>query len=148
MSSNDIRVVVGVDGSEPSKLALRWGARIATANNATLHAVIAWQYPALYGAATLPIEWNPADDAKATLTETLQEVFDDKPPVEITEAVIEGHPAHVLLDAAKDALMVVVGSRGHGGFVGLLLGSISANVAEHADCPVLVVHTPASEATP
>jgi nucleotide-binding universal stress UspA family protein len=134
------RVVVGVDGSKESIRALRWAARAATATGARLEAVAAWDYPATYGWAAWPQEWNPANDAKRALASTVDEVFGAERPSDLQLIVREGGAARVLLEESKGALMLVVGSRGHGGFAGLLLGSVSANVAEHANCPVLVMH--------
>jgi nucleotide-binding universal stress UspA family protein len=134
------RVVVGVDGSPESRQALRWAARIAGPVGAHLEAVNAWDYPATYGWAAWPAGWEPARDAHQALTAVVDEVFDEHRPPGIELIVREGGAARVLLEQAKGATMLIVGSRGHGGFAGLLLGSVSANVAEHADCPVLVVH--------
>jgi nucleotide-binding universal stress UspA family protein len=134
------RVVVGVDGSKESIRALRWAARAATVTGARLEAVAAWDYPATYGWAGWPQEWNPANDAKGALTSTVDEVFGTERPGDLQLIVREGGAARVLLEESKDALMLIVGSRGHGGFAGLLLGSVSANVAEHATCPVLIMH--------
>jgi nucleotide-binding universal stress UspA family protein len=74
------------------------------------------------------------------LEDTLQAAFGDQLPAGMVAEVREGGAARVLLDAAEGASLLVVGSRGHGGFAGLLLGSVSANVAEHASCPVLIIH--------
>lgn len=134
------RIVVGVDGSEHSQKALRWAAFLAATFGAKLEAVTAWEYPPGYGWASVPPEWDPGRDMENVLKETLRTVFGDHPPAGIVAQVREGGAARVLLDAAEGASMLVVGSRGHGGFVGLLLGSVSANVAEHAACPVLIIH--------
>ena len=134
------RIVVGVDGSRHSQQALRWGAYFAAIFGARLEAVIAWEFPSSYGWASVPPEWNPGQDMEKVLTETVRAVFGDQPPVSLQQQVREGGAARVLLDAGKGAIMLVVGSRGHGGFAGLLLGSVSANVAEHASSPVLVIH--------
>ncbi len=139
-ASSGPRVVVGVDGSEPSKLALRWAARVAEATGATIEAVAAWSYPVGYTMAAVPAEWNPQNDTQQMLTDTVTEVLADHKPGTVTAIVREGGAAQALLDVSKGATMLIVGSRGHGGFAGLLLGSVSSNVAEHADCPVLVVH--------
>jgi nucleotide-binding universal stress UspA family protein len=134
------RIVVGVDGSRPSQQALRWGAHLAATFGAGLDAVTAWEYPYTYGWGSVPSDWDPAEDMRKVLDETVQEVFGDQPPAGMRRQVHEGGAAKVLLDASRGAIMLVVGSRGHGGFAGLLLGSVSANVAEHASCPVLVIH--------
>jgi nucleotide-binding universal stress UspA family protein len=135
------RVVVGVDGSAQSRQALRWAANVAAAAGAQLDAIAAWQYPiTTWGFGAIPLVWSPAQDADKSLTEAVDEVFGAHRPVELRLVVQEGNAAKVLLDESRDALMLVVGSRGHGGFAGLLLGSVSANVAEHATCPVLVIH--------
>jgi nucleotide-binding universal stress UspA family protein len=135
------RVVVGVDGSAQSKQALRWAANFAATSGAQLDAITAWQYPiTTWGYGAIPLVWSPAQDADKALTQAVDEVFGAQRPEDMRLAVREGNAAKVLLDESKDALMLVVGSRGHGGFAGLLLGSVSASVAEHATCPVLVVH--------
>jgi nucleotide-binding universal stress UspA family protein len=134
------RIVVGVDGSQPSQQALRWGAHLAAVFGAGLDAVTAWAFPATYGWGSVPSDWDPAQDMRTALDQTVQAVFGDQPPAGLRRLVNEGGAAEVLLDACQGAIMLVVGSRGHGGFAGLLLGSVSANVAEHASCPVLVIH--------
>jgi nucleotide-binding universal stress UspA family protein len=134
------RVIVGVDGSEQSKQALRWAAHFAATAGARVEAVTSWQYPTAYGWDAGPIEWNPEQDMEKVLTQTVDEVFGANRPHDMRLTVREGNAAKVLLEQSADALLLVVGSRGHGGFAGLLLGSVSANVAEHATCPVLVIH--------
>jgi nucleotide-binding universal stress UspA family protein len=135
------RIVVGVDGSDQSKLALRWAARIAAAEGARLEAIIAWELPTLaYG--YVGSGYSPRDEMHKVLIASVDDVFEGHRPDGMQLRSLSGSAAGVLLEASRDALMVVVGSRGHGGFVGLLLGSVSARVAEHATCPVLVVHEP------
>jgi nucleotide-binding universal stress UspA family protein len=136
--STGLRIVVGVDGSENSLLALHWAAFLAAPIGATVDAVIAWQLPVSYGWAAP--QWDPHAEMTAVLNESVQAVFGDRPPVPIRAHAREGGAARVLIEASHGAQMLVVGSRGHGGFVGLLIGSVSASVAEHAACPVLVVH--------
>jgi len=134
-------VVVGVDGSEASKSALRWSKLMATATNSTIDAVLVFQYPvAASGWAPAPADWNSGDDAQKTLTATVDEVFGADRPLGMRLIVREGDAARVLLHESADAQMLIIGSRGHGGFMGLLLGSVSAKCAEHATCPVLVLH--------
>ncbi len=137
---SEARIVVGVDGSAQSRRALSWAARIAEATGASVDAVTAWHYPVSYGWSYVPDDWSPEVDAKRCLEETIAAVFPDGCPARLNLVVREGLPAKVLLEASKSAVVLVVGSRGHGGFTGLLLGSVSANCAEHASCPVLVVH--------
>jgi nucleotide-binding universal stress UspA family protein len=133
-------IVVGVDGSEPSKQALRWAVKVAAPFGARLVAVAAWDYPSTYGWAAWPVDWDLAKDTQKLLTETVDEVFGADRPADLELLVHQGGASAVLLKESAGALMLIVGSRGHGGFAGLLLGSVSANVAEHAKCPVLVVH--------
>jgi nucleotide-binding universal stress UspA family protein len=134
------RIVVGVDGSTPSKQALRWAARIAAASHARIDAVAAWQFPPSFGWSVVPNDWSPHADTERNLTETVDEVFGADRPANMRLTAREGNSTAILLDESDGALMLIVGSRGHGGFAGLLLGSVSAAVAEHANCPVLVVH--------
>jgi nucleotide-binding universal stress UspA family protein len=134
------RVIVGVDGSPQSKQALRWAAHFATGAHAGLDVVATWQNPTNFGWSVVPNDWHPARDTEKAATEVVDEVFGADRPSDLNIIVGEGHPATVLIGKSAGALMVVVGSRGHGGFAGLLLGSVSAAVAEHAACPVVVVH--------
>ncbi len=147
------RVVVGVDGSASSDQALRWAHFLAQTLRTDLDAVTAWQSPATWAAAgwtALPPDtWNPAADATTLLESAIDRVLGESHRSSILLSVREGSAARVLLDASQGAQALVVGSRGHGGFAGLLLGSVSAACAEHAKCPVLVVHgdTPPPGAT-
>jgi nucleotide-binding universal stress UspA family protein len=134
------RVVVGVDGSAQSRQALRWAAHFAKGADADVEAVAAWQYPYTSGMAAVVVAWNPREDMEKVLTQTVDDAFGPDRPANLELTVREGNAAKVLIDASHGALMLVVGSRGHGGFAGLLLGSVSANVAERATCPVLVLH--------
>ncbi len=97
----------------------------------------AWAGP---GYAVAPMNWNPEEDAQRVLDDTVAQAYGTDPPPSLKLTVQVGGAARVLLEASTDARMLVVGSRGHGGFVGLLLGSVSGACAEHAHCPVLVVH--------
>lgn len=139
-SVNKPSIVVGVDGSDSSRQALSWAVHYAGLIGAKVDAVISWNYPAGYGMSGAISDWNPGDDARELLAETIASVLGGDIAVPLSEVVREGNPAQILLDETKDAQMLVVGSRGHGGFAGLLLGSVSAHCAEHAHCPVLVVH--------
>ena len=132
------RVVVGVDASEESKEALRWAARYARLVGATLDVVHAWHLADEHAwLQSLPPPANPTDVAHKALATVVEDVV---PSDVITHSSVrEGHAADVLVDAARGAALLVVGSRGHGGFDGLLLGSVSAQCAEHAPCTVVVV---------
>jgi nucleotide-binding universal stress UspA family protein len=133
-------IVVGLDGSPQSRQALRWAADLAQLLGAPINVVTAWQYPTTYGYASPLPDWNPEADMRQVQTEAIGGVFGHETPAGLTQILEPGSPAAVLLAASETALMLVVGSRGHGGFAGLLLGSVSATVAEHASCPVLIVH--------
>jgi nucleotide-binding universal stress UspA family protein len=137
------RIVVGVDGSPISKVALRWAVNQARLTGATVDAVIAWQYPeAMHGNAwTAMLVEEPGFDvlAEKELTEAIKEVTGPDPDVTINPVVVEGWPAEVLLNAAEGADLLVVGSRGRGGLTSALLGSVSQNCAHHATCPVLII---------
>ncbi|MEO6503003.1 MAG: universal stress protein [Jatrophihabitantaceae bacterium] len=139
------RIVVGVDGSKPSHEALRWARFMADVTGSTLEAIMVWQRISAYGAgaagwAAFPPDWNPAEEARRVLADTVAEVFGPSTPEGMTMTVREGGAAHALIEMSGGARMLVVGSRGHGGFAGLLLGSVSTACAEHATCPVLVIH--------
>lgn len=134
------RIVVGVDGSIQSRQALRWAAQFAATNASIVRAVSAWEFPATYGWASWPNDWDPPRDAERLIDETIEQTFGDQPPVTFEKVVREGSAAKILIDESRFATMVVVGSRGHGGMAGVLLGSVSGKVAEYAACPVLVVH--------
>lgn len=133
-------VVVGVDGSTSSKAALVWAAGQAKRTGAHLIAVMTWEFPTSYGwPSPVPDDLELADDARSLLEESLDEVLGPDPDIETNVVVMEGHPARVLVELSKTASLVVVGSRGHGEFAGMLLGSVSEHLAAHAHCPVVVV---------
>ena len=135
------KIVVGVDGSDSSKAALAWAIRQAQLTGAPLEAVMTWDYPISYGWMIVPENVDLQADATAELEKVVKEATEDivDPSVEITSRVVQGHPALVLVNEAADASLVVVGSRGHGEFAGMLLGSVSEHLSTHAPCPVLIV---------
>lgn len=134
-------MIVGVDGSEPSVAALRYAAELAPRLGLRMRALAVWNYPSfLYGGYYPQLDWTPEDDALRIVTRAAEEVFGATTPEWFATRTRQGRPTEVLIDESAHAEMLVLGSRGHGGFAGLLLGSVSAACAEHAQCPVLVVH--------
>ena len=143
------RIVVGVDGSAASVKALRWAAQQATMTDATLDVVLAWEPPTiadsapLFGApsmARVPVSTEEVlDSAQRRLDEVIDATNARASGAKIAAKVVEGHPAPVLIQAAQDADLLVVGSSGHGAFIGMLLGSVTGHVTAHAPCPVVVV---------
>lgn len=134
-------IIVGVDGSDSSVEALREAAEIAEALDLPLEAIITWEFPVMGEYRPIP-GWSPEEDAKTILSSAVSQAFPDAPPPFLTTTTAPGPAARTLIELSEDARMLVLGSRGHGGFVGMLLGSVSAACAEHAHCPVLVVHRP------
>ncbi len=99
----------------------------------------AWQYPTTWGSTIpLPDGYDPAADARAVADPVATALRAEFPTVDVTNRLVEGHPAEVLVDASRHAVLLVVGSRGHGAFAGMLLGSVSEHCVTHAHCPVLV----------
>lgn len=133
-------IVVGVDGSEPSKAALKWAAQQAQLTHAELIAVTAWEMPINYGwtAIYLP-DIDLHHDSQLTLERTVKEALGDHEGLAMRIFVKEGHPAVVLLRMSAKADLLVLGSRGRGAFTGMLLGSVSDHCVHHAACPVVIV---------
>ena len=142
MYGNVPRIVVGVDGSPSSREAMSWAVRQARLMHGVVDAVIAWHYPvpmAAFGVAPVTIDDVGFDEIGA---KTLADVVSNTPDandVSIRQLVIRGNPAQVLLDTAAGADLLVVGCRGHNGFAGALLGSVSQHCVHHASCPVVVI---------
>jgi len=145
------KIVVGVDGSDASRAALRWAIEEARLRHADVVAVHTWVMP------TFPAEigYVPQVDftemlpgleqsAQRLVEGVVAEVGGDDPGVEVRAVAAEGTPAAVLLEEAADAELLVVGSRGRGGLTGLLLGSVSQRLAQHAPCPLLIHRGPSS----
>lgn len=133
------RIVVGVDGSEISLRALEWAVRQAELTDASLEIVAAWEWPTGLGWSSIPNGYNPEHDTKDTLGPVIEDLRASHQLVNITAKVIEGHPAQVLVDESRGADLLVVGSRGHGEFVGMLIGSTSEHCVSSAYCPVVVI---------
>ncbi|WP_230195891.1 universal stress protein [Streptomyces coriariae] len=139
------RIVVGVDGSDPSKAALRLAADQAELTGGVVEAIFAWELPLRWSGLAPPTDTKLADyqeQAGRLLDRVIDEVFGPERSVEIRPRSAQGHPAAVLLDAAAGARLLVVGNRGHGGFAEALLGSVSQHCVQHAPCPVVVVRGP------
>jgi nucleotide-binding universal stress UspA family protein len=138
-------IVVGVDGSEHAGLALRFAVDEATLRGARLRIVAAWDIaPAVYSGGFAPgfdQETVDAfrDTAETVVREALAEAKRLQPALDLEGRTREGQAAEVLLEEANDALLLVVGNRGRGGFASLLLGSVSQQLVHHSPCPVLVV---------
>jgi nucleotide-binding universal stress UspA family protein len=134
-------VVVGYDGSPAAGSALDRSLSMASALEVSLQIIGVWQYPTVYGGYPLA-GWTPEQDMQTMIDGALRERFEGDVPSWVGTSTPQGGAAQTLIEASRDAQMLVVGSRGHGGFAGLLLGSVSSACAEHASCPVLVMHAP------
>jgi nucleotide-binding universal stress UspA family protein len=146
------RIVVGVDGSETSRQALRWAAEEALAHDAELNVVHAWDSPSPgAGVGLSPGRRAPAaveeqhGAAEQLVRDVVKEELGGSPLSNVRPSIGRGSAASVLLEAAKGADLLVVGSRGLGGFAGLLLGSVSTKMANHAGCPVVIVRPAAPQ---
>jgi nucleotide-binding universal stress UspA family protein len=145
------RIVVGVDGSEHARRALRWAVDEARLRGSVVIAVHAYTIPPVLLAPEPPLGAPPAppdprlierleEAAERLLADEVEQV--DTDDVTVEGRVVTGLAADALLQAAEEGEMLVVGSRGHGGFKGLLLGSVSQQVAHHARCPLVIVPLP------
>ena len=134
------RIVVGIDGSDSSIAALCWAANQAESTGSGLEVIITWEWPTTVGwAPPFAADYTPEGDARRVLDEAVEKVRSTHPDVDVRSIVIEGHPAPALIEASRGADLLVLGSRGHGQFVGMLLGSVSEHCVTHAHCPVLVL---------
>jgi nucleotide-binding universal stress UspA family protein len=139
-------IIVGIDGSERSRRALGWAINEAAARHAPLTVLTAIPTVIGYWGGT-PVAYPGDEDLVKRARKLAQEETDDvlaeaglkSGPLSVTVRAVNGPPAYALLQAAADADMIVVGSRGAGGFKRLLLGSVSTQVTQHAHCPVVVI---------
>ena len=148
------RIVVGVDGSASSEQALRWALRQAKLTSATIEAVIAWHFPFISGGYT----WPPAGvlvssldfrkTAERMLADTVSRATSGDFSASVTQEVLEGDAAAVLIRESAGADLLVVGSRGHGGLAEALLGSVGQHCVHHAACPVVIVRSDVMAASP
>jgi nucleotide-binding universal stress UspA family protein len=136
-------VVVGFDGSPSSRKALTWAVAEAADHASDLVVLNVWEHTLLPPAGSVSVsERYVPDQSQHTaedLLEEIKEVLGENPPVLVQPRVKQGNPAKVLIEESADSDLLVVGTRGHGGFRGLLLGSVSQHVAAHAKCSVTVV---------
>jgi nucleotide-binding universal stress UspA family protein len=136
-------IVVGVDGSPGSRKALAWAAAEAATHGSDLHVVNAWEHTLMppAGSVTVSEHYVPDDSQRTSddLVRVIKEELGEEPPVVVQPLVRQGRPAKVLIEESTDADLLVVGTRGHGGFAGLVLGSVSQHVAAYAKCPVAVI---------
>lgn len=136
-------ILVGVDGSPPSRTALTWAAAEAADHGAELVVLTVWERTLLPPMGSGGVPKSPVPDPRQRATEDLLAIIKaelgEDPPVLVQPRVEQGHAAEVLIEQSADADLLVVGTRGRGGFLGLVLGSVSQHVAAYAKCPVTVV---------
>ncbi|MEI8083436.1 MAG: universal stress protein [Actinomycetes bacterium] len=141
-------IVVGVDGSDSSANALAWALEHAASSGMRVRAIACWQALDSYALAEANVPESVFEDqAQARLRQSMdlaaykrkQTTAADEAVV-VETAVLRGNPAPTLIEASKQANLLVVGNRGHGGFIGMLLGSVAQHCAAHSKCPVVVVH--------
>lgn len=135
-------IVVGFDGSPSALDALSWAAHQAELTAVGVEVLVCWESPSSYGwPVPIPDDFDPESDIRDTLEGSLNPVRTAHPGVSIEARIVHGHPAPALVEASKGAGLLVVGSRGHGEFVGMVIGSVSEYCAAHGHCPVLVHRT-------
>jgi nucleotide-binding universal stress UspA family protein len=140
--------VVGVDGSAGGDKALRWAVAEAELRGAMLHIVVGAWYTQIWSVyAPIPAV-ELTESAAPILSQAVGVARAQWPDVLIREDIVVEPPAKALIEASKDASVLVVGSRGRGGFAGLLLGSVSQQCIVHAACPVVVVPSSPDERPP
>ncbi|HWF17492.1 MAG TPA: universal stress protein [Acidimicrobiales bacterium] len=134
------RIVVGIDGSTTSGATLEWATKQAKVTGSNLEVLNIWEWPANLGQPVpIPSDFDPRTEATNEVERVVKGVRDKFPGVAIHTHVVEGHPAPTLVEASREADLLVVGSRGQGEFTGMLLGSVSDYVAHHARCPVVII---------
>jgi nucleotide-binding universal stress UspA family protein len=148
-SESDARplVVVGVDSSEGSLAALRWAARYGAATGTPVRAVLVWHYPTTASApppghAPAEVQQEVEGEEADTLREAIAKAAPDAAGAQVHGVVRYGHPAEALIDESSRADLLVVGRRGHGGFLGMHIGSVSQHCVNGSHCPVVVVRSP------
>ncbi len=136
-------IVVGVDGSPSRRKALTWAAAEAAEHGADLVVLNVWEHTLLPPAGSVSVSerYVPDESQRTTddLLQVIKEELGEEPPVAVQARVKQGRPAKVLIEESANADLLVVGHRGHGGFAGLVLGSVSQQAAAHAKCSVAVI---------
>lgn len=134
------RIVVGVDGSEEGTAALRWALEEARIRNSPVEVIYAFSgLPDLSEIVVLDDEKDAMIEAEELIRVVVDEAVQGMPGVPVSSRVIGGRPSHVLIESSIGADLLVVGSRGRGGFTELMLGSVSQQCVHHARCPVAVI---------
>ncbi|MGW1534806.1 universal stress protein [Streptomyces aureus] len=134
------RVVVGVDGSASSYEALRWALRYAGLVGGAVDAVAVWELPGLYGWSGPAVDMDfDEEESRRRMRTEMAEALGPEAADAVSTRLVHGNATDVLLRAAEGAEILVVGSRGRGGFASALLGSVSQHLAQHATCPVVIV---------
>lgn len=136
-------IIVGVDGSDSSIEALRQGEKLAVALGCRLIAIGCWTIPTVY---QVPFSLGNIDfkgTARDILDNAIERAFGLDWPENLTIELVQGSARQTLIEASRNATLLVLGRRGFGGFKGLLMGSVSAACAAHAHCPVVIVHATA-----
>ena len=137
-------IIVGVDGSEHSQQVLEWAMKEAALKQAPLTVLAVHQVAGSYWTRSpiiFPADLSDQEKSRQAAEEAVSQAADRLgiPPASVTVQAVSGLPAQLLIDASKDADLVVIGRRGGGGFAGLMMGSVSSQVSHHAACPVVVI---------
>lgn len=143
MQSSELvpRVVVGVDGSPASHAALRWAVHHARMVGGAVEAIYVWDTPSARGWSGPAVDPDfDLEQARERFAQEVRTVFPGEQPPRLQEHLVQGDPSEALIQASEGAELLVVGHRGMGGFARAMLGSVSQRCAQHAACPVVVVH--------
>ncbi len=139
------KIVVGVDGSDLGSEALRWAVEEAALRGMEVHAVTAWWIPGGFGDVwTVVPGVDYEGNAQMVMDAAINAALTPEKAAHVVKHLVQGNPASAIIDLAKPDDLIVVGSHGHGGFVGSVIGSVSQRVVSHAHCPVVIVRRPKS----
>ena len=131
-------IVAGIDGSAASLRALEWAARQAEFTGAAQEVVAAWEWPESFGWSAIPSEYNPEQDAQQMLEPLVAALRAAHTQIAISMRLSRAIPRLFSFASRRERELLVVGSRGHGEFVGMLIGSTSQHCVTNAACPVVV----------